>query len=178
MYERRRVSRHRLRLHHHQSCVLIGPTDGQLLLHHYQSNKRQPGVPLSAEQLTKLYELCGDRVHSSSVRRRHRLRRGPDPECAFGVDFGLVETVAHFRAAPFLPGRRFHHRHRRSGYQVLQNPQQVHRQHLAQRGVLVRLRLVHRDVRPARWATPSRNSASWVCSQSTPSTSVRAARCS
>ena len=36
---------------------------------------------------------------------------------------------------------------------MLQDPQQVHRQHFAQRGLLVRLRLVHRDLCHARWAT-------------------------
>ena len=47
--------------------VLIGEDD-QILFHHYQSNKGNP-ADVIREQLTKLYELCGDRVHivSSAV---------------------------------------------------------------------------------------------------------------
>ncbi len=75
--------------------VLIGEDD-QILFHHYQSNKGNP-ADVIREQLTKLYELCGDRVHIVS-----RAVTGYGEaliQNAFGVDFGLVETVAHFRAA-------------------------------------------------------------------------------
>lgn len=75
--------------------VLIG-TDHQILFHHYQSNKGNPAEVIR-EQLTKLYELCGDRVHiaaSCVTGYGEALIQN-----AFGVDFGLVETVAHFRAA-------------------------------------------------------------------------------
>ena len=57
--------------------VLIGEDD-QILFHHYQSNKGNP-ADVIREQLTKLYELCGDRVHIVSL-RRHGLRRGAHPE--------------------------------------------------------------------------------------------------
>ena len=75
--------------------VLIGE-DHQILFHHYQSNKGNP-ADVIREQLTKLYELCGDRVHivSSAVTGYGEALI----QHAFGVDFGLVETVAHFRAA-------------------------------------------------------------------------------
>ena len=75
--------------------VLIGE-DHQILFHHYQSNKGNP-ADVIREQLTKLYELCGDRVHivSSAVTGYGEALI----QNAFGVDFGLVETVAHFRAA-------------------------------------------------------------------------------
>ena len=75
--------------------VLIG-ADNQILFHHYQSNKGNP-ADVIREQLTKLYELCGDRVHivSSCVTGYGEALI----QNAFGVDFGLVETVAHFRAA-------------------------------------------------------------------------------
>ena len=75
--------------------VLIG-ADDQILFHHYQSNKGNP-ADVIREQLTKLYELCGDRVHivSSAVTGYGEALI----QNAFGVDFGLVETVAHFRAA-------------------------------------------------------------------------------
>lgn len=75
--------------------VLIGD-DHQILYHHYQSNKGNP-ADVIREQLTRLYELCGDRVHivSSAVTGYGEALI----QNAFGVDFGLVETVAHFRAA-------------------------------------------------------------------------------
>ncbi|GAB2043888.1 acyl-CoA dehydratase activase [Agathobaculum sp. TL06] len=75
--------------------VLIGE-DHQILFHHYQSNKGNP-ADVIREQLTKLCELCGDRVHivSSAVTGYGEALI----QNAFGVDFGLVETVAHFRAA-------------------------------------------------------------------------------
>ena len=75
--------------------VLIGE-DHQILYHHYQSNKGNP-ADVIREQLTRLYELCGDRVHivSSAVTGYGEALI----QNAFGVDFGLVETVAHFRAA-------------------------------------------------------------------------------
>ena len=75
--------------------VLIGE-DHQILFHHYQSNKGNP-ADVIREQLTRLYELCGDRVHivSSAVTGYGEALI----QHAFGVDFGLVETVAHFRAA-------------------------------------------------------------------------------
>lgn len=75
--------------------VLIG-TDDQILFHHYQPNKGNP-VDVIREQLLKLYDLCGERVHivSSAVTGYGEalIQNG------FGVDFGLVETMAHFRAA-------------------------------------------------------------------------------
>ncbi|WP_283673002.1 acyl-CoA dehydratase activase [Butyricicoccus sp. Marseille-Q5471] len=75
--------------------VLIGENH-QILFHHYQPNKGNP-ADVIREQLTKLYELCGDRVHiiSSAVTGYGEALI----QNAFGVDFGLVETVAHFRAA-------------------------------------------------------------------------------
>ncbi len=75
--------------------VLIGE-DGQILFHHYQSNKGNP-ADVIREQLSRLYSLCGERVHivSSAVTGYGEALI----QNAFGVDFGLVETVAHFRAA-------------------------------------------------------------------------------
>lgn len=75
--------------------VLIG-TDNQILYHHYASNKGNP-VDVIKEQLTKIYELCDDRVKivSSAVTGYGEALI----QNAFGIDHGLVETVAHFRAA-------------------------------------------------------------------------------
>ena len=70
--------------------------DNQILYHHYSPNKGNP-VDVIEQQLNKLYELCGDRVHilSSAVTGYGEALI----QNAFGVDHGLVETVAHFRAA-------------------------------------------------------------------------------
>lgn len=75
--------------------VLIGD-ENQILYHHYSSNKGNP-VDVIAEQLKKLYELCENRVHivSSAVTGYGEALI----QNAFGIDHGLVETVAHFRAA-------------------------------------------------------------------------------
>lgn len=75
--------------------VLISE-DNQILYHHYSPNKGNP-VDVIEQQLNKLYELCGDRVHilSSAVTGYGEALI----QNAFGVDHGLVETVAHFRAA-------------------------------------------------------------------------------
>lgn len=75
--------------------VLIGE-DNQLLYHHYASNKGNP-ADVIREQLLQLHTLCGDRVHivsSAATGYGEALIQN-----AFGVDHGLVETVAHFKAA-------------------------------------------------------------------------------
>ena len=75
--------------------VLIGE-DKQLLFHYYGPNKGNP-VDIIRTQLMKLYELCGDRVH---IRASAVTGYGEALILnAFGVDFGLVETMAHFKAA-------------------------------------------------------------------------------
>ena len=75
--------------------VLVGTTN-QILYHHYQPNKGNP-VDVIREQLAQLYRLCGDRVRivSSAVTGYGEALM----KNAFGIDFGLVETVAHFYAA-------------------------------------------------------------------------------
>lgn len=75
--------------------VLIGEDD-QILYHHYSPNKGNP-VDVIREQMEKLYGLCGDRVQivSSAVTGYGEALI----QNAFGIDHGLVETMAHFRAA-------------------------------------------------------------------------------
>ena len=75
--------------------VLIGEDD-QILFHHYASNKGNP-ADVIREQLLKLRELCAERVRivSSAVTGYGEALI----QNAFGVDYGLVETVAHFKAA-------------------------------------------------------------------------------
>ena len=78
--------------------VLIS-ADNQILYHHYSPNKGNP-VDVIREQLQKLYGLCGDRVHivSSAVTGYGEALI----QNAFGIDHGLVETMAHFRAARYF----------------------------------------------------------------------------
>ena len=78
--------------------VLISE-DNQILYHHYSPNKGNP-VDVICEQLQKLYGLCGDRVHivSSAVTGYGEALI----QNAFGIDHGLVETMAHFRAARYF----------------------------------------------------------------------------
>lgn len=78
--------------------VLITP-DGKLLFQHYVSNKGQP-LDVVTKQLRRIYELIGDRINivSGAV-------TGYGEElikAAVGVDYGVVETVAHYRAASFF----------------------------------------------------------------------------
>ncbi|MDD6032193.1 MAG: acyl-CoA dehydratase activase [Oscillospiraceae bacterium] len=75
--------------------VLIGE-DCSLLYQYYGSNQGSP-VTIIREHLTRLRELCGDRV-----RIRSSVATGYGEELiqhAFHVDAGIVETMAHFKAA-------------------------------------------------------------------------------
>ena len=78
--------------------TLTDENDG-LLYTYYNSNKGNP-VEIVREQLGIIYEKCGDRITiaSSAV-------TGYGEELikhAFGVDFGIVETLAHLKAAKFF----------------------------------------------------------------------------
>lgn len=78
--------------------VLITP-NGEILYSFYTSNEGNP-VAVVLQQLKEIYKLCGDRIKigASAV-------TGYGEEIiknAFSVDIGLVETVAHFRAAQFF----------------------------------------------------------------------------
>lgn len=69
---------------------------GEILYSYYASNQGNP-VAVVKEELKKIYSLCGERVKicSSAV-----TGYGEDLiKNAFGVDCGLVETIAHFYAA-------------------------------------------------------------------------------
>ena len=75
--------------------VLIAP-DGGLLYTYYHSNLGNP-VAIALEQLRKIYNLCGNRVH---IKGSAVTGYGEDLiKNAFSCDLGLVETVAHYRAA-------------------------------------------------------------------------------
>ena len=75
--------------------ALIAP-DGGLLYTYYHSNLGNP-VALVLEQLREIYRLCGNRV---MIKGSAVTGYGEDLiKNAFSCDLGLVETVAHYRAA-------------------------------------------------------------------------------
>lgn len=70
--------------------------DGGLLYTYYSSNAGNP-ISVVKGQLEKIYELCGDRI---SIRGSAVTGYGEDLiRSAFQADAGLVETIAHYRAA-------------------------------------------------------------------------------
>ena len=70
--------------------------DGGLLYAYYHSNLGNP-VSIVLEQLKKIYELCGDRIQ---IKGAAVTGYGEDLiKNAFSCDLGLVETVAHYKAA-------------------------------------------------------------------------------
>lgn len=78
--------------------VLITPK-GEILYSYYVSNEGNP-VGVVLEQLKRIYDMCGDRIKilgSAVTGYGEDLIRN-----AFSVDLGLVETVAHFKAAHFF----------------------------------------------------------------------------
>ena len=73
--------------------------DCNILYSFYDSNKGEP-VEIVREQLEKVYSLCSDRIKicgSAVTGYGEELI-----EHAFGMDFGIVETMAHFGAAKFF----------------------------------------------------------------------------
>ncbi len=75
--------------------ALIEPTGG-LLYTYYHSNQGNP-VAIVLEQLKEIYKLCGDRI---SICGAAVTGYGEDLiKNAFSCDLGLVETVAHYKAA-------------------------------------------------------------------------------
>ncbi|MDY2847637.1 MAG: acyl-CoA dehydratase activase [Oscillospiraceae bacterium] len=78
--------------------VLISP-EGGLIYQYYASNKGQP-LDVIKEQLGEMYRLAGGRINikSSAV-----TGYGEDLiRAAMGIDHGIVETVAHYKAASFF----------------------------------------------------------------------------
>lgn len=75
--------------------VLLSENDA-VLYSFYASNQGDP-VRVVKQQLEKIYQACGDRVHitgSAVTGYGEELIQN-----AFGVDLGIVETIAHFTAA-------------------------------------------------------------------------------
>ncbi len=75
--------------------VLITP-DCKLLYEHYQSNNGQP-LDIVSERLAEIYALAGGRIRIAGAAT---TGYGEDLiKAAIKADFGIVETVAHFKAA-------------------------------------------------------------------------------
>lgn len=75
--------------------VLISP-DGGILYSYYGSNRGNP-VDIVLRQLGKIYDFCGERI---TIKGSAVTGYGEDLiKNGFNVDHGLVETMAHFRAA-------------------------------------------------------------------------------
>lgn len=73
--------------------------DGEILYTYYDSNKGNP-VEVVRERLGEIYALCADRIR---IRAAAVTGYGEDLiRHAFGVDCGIVETVAHFTAARYF----------------------------------------------------------------------------
>lgn len=78
--------------------VLITP-DGKLLYNHYCSSKGQP-LDIITKQLEEIYSLSGDRI---KIKGSAVTGYGEDLiRSGLRCDFGIVETVAHFKAAAFF----------------------------------------------------------------------------
>lgn len=75
--------------------------DREILYSYYSSNRGNP-VEIVKNQLSEIYFLCGDRVKilgSAVTGYGEELIKN-----AFGIDIGVVETIAHYTAAKyFLP---------------------------------------------------------------------------
>ena len=75
--------------------VLITP-DGGLLYNHYCSNKGQP-LDIITDKIKEIYRLSGGRIN---IKASAVTGYGEDLiKASIGIDYGIVETVAHFKAA-------------------------------------------------------------------------------
>lgn len=73
--------------------------NGDILFDYYTGNQGNP-VHIVKQQLEKIYQLCGDRIH---IRSTAATGYGEDlVKNAFHLDHGVVETVAHFYGAKFF----------------------------------------------------------------------------
>lgn len=75
--------------------ILITP-ECEILWSHYQSNNGQP-LDIVVSKLKELYALCGEKI---KIRASAVTGYGEDLiKSAIKADFGIVETVAHYKAA-------------------------------------------------------------------------------
>ncbi len=79
--------------------LVLMSDSGKLLYTYYDSNRGNP-VEIVRGQLEKIYGLCGDRI---TVAGSAVTGYGEELIChAFGVDRGIVETIAHYTAAKYF----------------------------------------------------------------------------
>ncbi len=79
--------------------IILISEDGKVLHNFYASNKGNPVISIKNE-LTKIREICGEKINIVSS-----CATGYGEELiktAFGVDFGEVETIAHYKAAKYF----------------------------------------------------------------------------
>ncbi|MDP4117720.1 MAG: acyl-CoA dehydratase activase [Bacillota bacterium] len=79
--------------------LLLISDNMEILYSYYSSNKGNP-VEIVREQLVKIYDLCADRIKicgSAVTGYGEELIKS-----AFGIDIGVVETIAHYTAAKFF----------------------------------------------------------------------------
>ncbi len=78
--------------------ILITP-DCKILYSHYQTNNGQP-LEIVADRLREIYSLIGDRIN---IRAACVTGYGEEMmKAALKMDFGVVETMAHFKAALYF----------------------------------------------------------------------------
>ncbi len=78
--------------------ILITP-ENKILYSHYQSNNGQP-LDIVVNKLKEIYWLIGDRI---TIRGACVTGYGEDMmRAALKIDFGVVETMAHFKAALYF----------------------------------------------------------------------------
>lgn len=79
--------------------LILISAENKILYSYYSSNNGNP-VEIVKEELKHIYELCGERIKicGSAV-----TGYGEDLiKQAFGIDYGIVETIAHFKAAKYF----------------------------------------------------------------------------
>ena len=125
--------------------LVVVDEQSQILYTNYQPNLGNP-LPLIRQQLLKIYKehpgLQGGQCD------HHRLRRRAGQEC-LPLRLRPCGDRGPLHGSKILhAGRGLHHRHRRSGHEVLQDRRWCHQQHLPERSLLLRLRQLFADVRP------------------------------
>ena len=79
--------------------IALITSDGRLLYQHYCGNKGKP-LDIAAAKLKEIYSLIGNRIN---IRSSAVTGYGEDLiKAGLKVDFGIVETVAHYKAASFF----------------------------------------------------------------------------
>ncbi len=79
--------------------IVLLSGEREILYSYYASNKGNP-VEIVKEQLLEIYALCGERIKicgSAVTGYGEELIKS-----AFGVDYGVVETIAHYTAAKYF----------------------------------------------------------------------------